>query len=154
VYEISGPFKQPAGGAAASPFGIPAGERRSGPLRDENPQVRVKTARRIKNRALRRRGLVFELRAPAGARVSAVLDTADAFRHPGPGGTAHRPHTVTLARRNLLGSRRPKRVRMRLGRRARLRLARRRRPLTARLRVTAVMPSGRRLSAVRRIRVI
>ena len=28
VYEISGPFKQPAAGPARSPFGIPAGERR------------------------------------------------------------------------------------------------------------------------------
>ncbi len=43
---------------------------------------------------------------------------------------------------------------MRLGRGARLRLARRRRPLTARLLVVAVLPSGRRLSAVRRIRVL
>jgi hypothetical protein len=43
---------------------------------------------------------------------------------------------------------------MRLGRRARLRLARHGRPLTARLLVIAVMPSGRRLTAVRRIRVV
>jgi hypothetical protein len=42
---------------------------------------------------------------------------------------------------------------MRLGRRARLRLLRRRRPLTARLLVVAVMPSGRGFSAVRRVRV-
>jgi hypothetical protein len=154
VYEISGPFRQAAGGAAASPFGIPAGERRSGPLQEENPKVRVKTVRRIRNRALRRRGLLVEVGAPAGARVTAVLDTADLFRHPGPGGTAERPHTVALSRRSLLGSGRPKRVRMRLGRRARLRLARRGRPLTARLLVIAVMPNGRRLTAVRRIRVL
>jgi hypothetical protein len=42
---------------------------------------------------------------------------------------------------------------MRLRRTARRRLLRRRAPLTARLLVVAVMPSGRRLSAVRRIRV-
>ena len=154
VYEVSGPFKQPAGGAAASPFGIPAGERRSGPLRDERRKLRVKTARRITNRALRRRGLQVRISAPAGARVSAVLDTADLLRHPGPGGTADRPRTVALARRTLVASRRPKRVRMRLGPRARLRLARRRKPLTARLLVVAVLPNGRRLSAVRRIKVI
>jgi hypothetical protein len=110
--------------------------------------------RRIRNRALRRRGLLVEVGAPAGARVTAVLDTADLFRHAGPGGTAERPHTVALSRRSLLGSGRPKRVRMRLGRRARLRLARRGRPLTARLLVIAVMPNGRRLTAVRRIRVL
>ena len=153
VYEISGPFRQPAGGAAASPFGIPAGERRSGPLREEKPELRVKAARRITNRALRRRGLVVEVSAPEGARVSAVLDTADLMRDPGPGGTAARPRTVALSRRTVRGSGDPKRVRMRLGRRARVRLARRRKPLTARLLVTAVLPSGRRLSAVRRIRV-
>ena len=154
VYEISGPFRQPAGGAAASPFGIPAGERRSGPLQEESSELRVKAARRITSRALRRRGLLVEVDAPAGARVTAVLETADLRRDPGPGGTADRPRTVALSRRTLRGSRDPKRVRMRLGRSARLRLARRRKPLTARLLVTAVLPSRRRLSAVRRIRVI
>ena len=154
VYEISGPFKQPAGGAAGSPFGIPAGERRDGPLRRRETELRVKSAKRISRRALRRRGLLIEVSAPAGARVSAVLDTADLRRHPGPNGTSDRPHTVALARRRLLVRRRPRRVRLRLGRRARLRLARRRRPLTARLLVVAVLPSGRRLSAVRRIRVL
>ncbi len=154
VYEISGPFKQPAGGAAGSPFGIPAGERRDGPLRRKETELRVKAAKRISRRALRRRGLLIEVSAPAGARVSAVLDTADLCRHPGPNGTSDRPHTVALARRRLLVRRRPRRVRLRLGRRARLRLARRRRPLTARLLVVAVLPGGRRLSAVRRIRVL
>ena len=154
VYEIRGPFKQPAGGAAGSPFGIPAGERRDGPLRRKETELRVKTAKRISRRALRRRGLLIEVSAPAGARVSAVLDTADLRRHPGPNGTSDRPHTVALARRRLLVRRRPRRVRLRLGRRARLRLARRRRPLTARLLVVAMLPGGRRLSAVRRIRVL
>ena len=154
VYEISGPFKQPASGAAGSPFGIPAGERRDGPLRRHETELRVKSAKRISRGALRRRGLLIQVSAPAGARVSAVLDTADLRRHPGPNGTSDRPHTVALARRRLLVRRRPRRLRLRLGRRARLRLARRRRPLTARLLVVAVLPSGRRLSAVRRIRVL
>ena len=43
---------------------------------------------------------------------------------------------------------------MRLGRPARRRLLRHRAPLIARLLVVAVMPDGRRLSAVRRIRVV
>ena len=33
VYEISGPFRLPAGAVPPSPFGLPAGERRGGPLR-------------------------------------------------------------------------------------------------------------------------
>jgi hypothetical protein len=154
VYEISGPFKQPATGVSASPFGIPAGERRGGPLQREEPALKIRTARRISRRALRRRGLAIEITAPAGARIAAVLDTADLRRDRGPNGTSDRPRTVALARRHLFVRRRPKRSRMRLGRRARLRLARRRGPFTARLIVVAVLPSGRRLSAVRRIRVV
>ena len=154
VYEISGPFKLPAAGVAGSPFGTPAGERRRGPLRQGEGELRVKVRRRIRSRALRRRGLMLEVSAPRGARISAVLDTADLIRRPAPDGTADRPRTVALARRTLFGGAGPMRSRMRLGRRARLRLRRRRRPLTARLLVVAVMPNGRRLSAVRRIRVV
>jgi uncharacterized protein len=153
VYEIRGPFIQPAGGAT-SPFGIPAGERRDGPLRQGQGVLRVKVRRRITRRALRRRGLLVEVSAPRGARVSVVLDTADLLRHPGPGGTSDRPRTVALARRRMRVGRGPKRARLRLGRRARLRLLRRRRPLTARLLAVAVLPDGRRLSTVRRIRVV
>ena len=91
--------------------------------------------------------------APPQSRVSAVLDTADLLRSPGPSGTPERPRTVKLAHRRWRGSGEPQRRRMRLGKMARRRLRRRRAPLTARLLVVAVMPNGRRLSAVRRIRV-
>jgi uncharacterized protein len=152
VYEISGPFRQPAV-PVASPFGLPAGERRGGPLRAAS-EIRVKVPRRIRSRKLRRSGLPAEIAAPNGARVTAVLDTPDLLRRPGAGSTAARPRTVTLGRRSLLGDPAGRRTRLRLRRAARRRLARRRAPLTARLLVVAVLPSGRRLSAVRRVRVV
>jgi hypothetical protein len=92
--------------------------------------------------------------APAGSVVSVVLDTADLLRSRGPEGTTDRPRTVTLARRRFRGMRRERLLRLRLGPKASRRLARRRRPLTARLVVTARLPDGRRLSEVRRVRVL
>jgi secreted PhoX family phosphatase len=156
VYEVSGPFRQPAAPAAApaaAPFGPPAGERRGGPLRRRS-LLRVGVARRMRRRSLLRRGLPVEVTAPAGSVVSAVLDTADLLRSPGPDGTTERPRTVALARRRFRVTRRARRLRLRLGPRARRRLTRRRRPLTARLLVTARLPNGRRLSEVRRVRVL
>jgi hypothetical protein len=153
VYEISGPFRLPATGVPASPFGLPAGERRDGPLRRAGADLRVKTVRRIARRSLLRRGLTIQVTAPPQARVSAVLDTADLLRTSRASGTPVRPRTVKLARRRWRGSSEPQRRRMRLGRTARGRLRRRRAPLTARLLVVAVMPNGRRLSAVRHVRL-
>jgi uncharacterized protein len=153
VYEISGPFKQPAGGVPASPFGVPAGERSGGPLRSVRDELRVKTVRRIARRSLLRRGLPIEVSAPEGARVSAVLDTADLVRTKGPHGTTDRPRTIALARRRFRAGEGARRTRLRLGRTGRRRLRRRRAPLAARLLVVAVTPSGRRLSAVRRVRI-
>ena len=154
VYEISGPFRQPATPGAGSPFGLPAGERNSGPLRDGEGELRVKVRRRVGRRALLRGGLEIEIRAPAGAQVVAVLDTPDLIRSPGPDGTTERPRTVALARRRFRGQDRSLRPRLRLAPAARRRLRRSRRPLTARLIVTARLANGRRLSVVRRIRVL
>jgi uncharacterized protein len=153
VYEISGPFKQPAT-PVPSPFGLPAGERRRGPLRRRASGLRVKAARRVRRRSLLRRGLAIDVSAPAGARVSALLDTSDLSRDRGPGGTTDRPRTVALARRRFRGRQRSKRIRLRLDGPARRRLRRHRGPLTVRLLVTSRLPGGRRLSEVRRIRVI
>ena len=150
VYEISGPFTQPAV-PVASPFGFPAGERRGGPLRLGSEGIRVSAPRRIRRRILGRRGLLVEVTAPDGARINALLDTPDLLRRPGPDGTADRPRAVTLAQRGLSGGRR---TRLRLRRAARRRLARRSGPFTARLLVVAELPGGRRLSAVRRVRVV
>jgi secreted PhoX family phosphatase len=151
VYEVAGPFRQP-GAAAARAFGPPAGERRRSPLgRSREGPLRVSVSQSARRTSLVRRGLEVEVIAPAGASVSAVLETADLLRRPGPDGTTERPRTVELARARMRGARRF-RLRLRPSARRRLR-ARRRRPLTARLLVTARLANGRRLAAVRHVRV-
>jgi hypothetical protein len=153
VYEISGPFRQPPG-RARSPFGPPAGERkRDRPADRRPPALRVRVRRRMRSRVLRGRGLAVRVHAPAGASVSAVLDTGDLLRRPGPNGTTDRPLTVALARSRFRAGSETRRLHLRLGPNARRRLRRRRRPLTARLIVTALLADGRRLSAVRLVRV-
>jgi secreted PhoX family phosphatase len=152
VYEISGPFRQPAV-AGAAPFGPPAGERRTGPLRRGSP-LRVGVRRRVGRQSLLRSGLSVEVSAPSGSVVSVVLDTADLLRRPGPEGTTDRPRTVTLARWRFRAMQRARQPRLRLSPKARRRLERRRRPLAARLLVTARLPDGRRLSEVRLLRVL
>ena len=154
VYEISGPFRKPLTPGGGSPFGPPAGERPSGPLHGGDGELSVTVRRRIRRRALLRRGLVVEVRAPAGARVAALLDSPDLLRSPGQSGTTERPRTVALARRRFRGLDRPRRPRLRLGPTAQRRLRRHRGPLTTRLLVTARLPNGRRLSVVRRIHVV
>ena len=152
VYEISGPFLQPAGGAR-SPFGRPAGERRGRSSLREDPALSVEVQQRVGPGSLMASGLEVSVRAPAGARVAMQLDTADLLRTPGPDGTADRPRTVLLAQRRFRATRRLRRARLRLAPGARRRLRRRGRPFTARLLVTARLPNGRRLSAVRQVRV-
>jgi hypothetical protein len=158
VYEISGPFRQSATPGTGTTFGPPAGERSSGPLRDAQDEgkatLRVAARRRIGRRRLLRRGLVVEVRAPAGAQVSVVLDSAELLRAPAQGAMAARPRTFVLARRRFSALGRARRPRLRLGPSARRRLSRRRRGFDARLLVTARLENGRRLSTVRRIRVL
>ena len=158
VYEISGPFRQPATPGSGPTFGPPAGERSSGPLRaaqdESKAEVRVAVRRRIGRRRLLRRGLVVEVRAPAGAQVSVLLDSAELLREPAQDAAAARPRTVVLARRRFRALERARRPHLRLGPAARRRLSRRRRGFNARLLVTARLENGRRLSTVRRIRVL
>jgi hypothetical protein len=66
----------------------------------------------------------------SGAFAAGALDTLDLLREPGQEGTTERPRTVGLAIRRFRGAG------------------------GARLLVTARPPNGRRLSAVRRIRVL
>jgi secreted PhoX family phosphatase len=153
VYEISGPFLQPAGGAR-SPFGQPVGERRGGRALSEPRALSVQVQPRVGSRSLGAAGLEVSVRAPARAQVTLQLETADLLRTPGPDGTTARPRTVLLARRRFRATRGVRSTRLRLRPRARRRLRRRRRPLTARLLVSARMPNGRRLSVVRRVRVV
>jgi secreted PhoX family phosphatase len=157
VYEISGPFLQPPGGARRSPFGRPAGERtrrEQAVLTKPGGELDVSVRPRIGRRTLLRSGLEARVRAPVGAQVSVRLDTADLLRIAGPDGTTDRPRTVMLGARRFRGLRRTRRPRLRLGPSARRRLLRHRKPLTARLLVAARLPDGRRLSAVRHVRVV
>ena len=153
VYEITGPFGPPPGGAGPGPFGPPAGERRGGPLRDDS-DLRVTVPRRVRRRSLLRRGLPLRVKAPRRSVVRVVLDTADLRRTPGPNGTTDRPVTIALARKRFQGTRRQRKPRLRLGPTARRRLQRRRKPLTVRVLVTAKLADGRRLSEARRVRVL
>jgi uncharacterized protein len=153
VYEISGPFRLPAAGVA-SPFGLPVGERRGQAPASRRGELLLRAPSRVGRRSLSRSGIDVRVLAPAGSEVSMVLDTADLLRLPGPNGTVDRPRTVALARRRLSAGRGALRPRMRLSPAARRRLRRSRRPLTARLIVTARLPSGRVLSAVRRVGVV
>ena len=73
VYEISGPFTQPAV-PVANPFGLPAGERRGGPLRAAS-EIRVKVPRRIRSRRLRRSGLPMEIARAEGCPGDAPCST-------------------------------------------------------------------------------
>jgi uncharacterized protein len=157
VYEITGPFGSPAGGSPPATFGPPAGEQPRGrtPLASTaDAQLRVRVRRRVRRRSLLRSGLGARVRAPAGADVSVQFDTPDLRRVPGARGTTDRPRTITLARRRFRGLTRTRRPRLRLGPRARRRLRRHKRPLTARLLVSARLPDGRRLSAVRLVRIV
>jgi hypothetical protein len=147
VYEISGPFRQPAA-ATASRTADRAPLRRTG-----RGELRLRVSRSVRRRSLLRRGLVAELAAPEGTRVTAVLDTADLRRSPGPNGTTDRPRAVALARSSARGEGGRQRLRLRLRPRARRLMRRRRGSLTVRLLVTAVLADGRRLSAVRLVRV-
>ena len=100
-----------------------------------------------------RRGLVVVVEAPAGAGVSVALISADLLRRSGPEGTTKRPRTLALARSRFRAGRRPRRLRLRMGPRARRRLRAGRRSITVRVLVSARLPGGRRLSAVRLVRV-
>jgi hypothetical protein len=116
-------------------------------------ELLVTVPRRVRRSALLQEGLRVKVTAPRGAKVSAVLDSADLLRIRGRHGTVDRPRTVALARTRFNGMDRARRPRLRLGPKAQLRLSRRSRALTARLLVTAQLEDGRRLSEVRRVRV-
>jgi uncharacterized protein len=103
VYEVSGPFR----GAGRPRAPIAAG------LPPTAPALRVRLARRISLRRLRRRGLLVEIRLDGAASVRVALRTDDLRRVPGNRGSTARPVTVTLARRRRR-VRRAGRIRVRL----------------------------------------
>jgi hypothetical protein len=116
-------------------------------------ELMVRVPREVAQRTLLRRSLRLRVRAPAGADVSVVLDTADLVTRPARRGVSERPHSVALARARFRGLERTRRPHLRLGRNARRGLRAGPRSLTARVRVTARLPDGRLLTAVRLLRV-
>ena len=156
IYEVSGPFRRPAGGVPVARFGPPAGERGgTGPLGPlARPRVRLRAARRVRRRGLLRRGLELTLEVDGPLRASVTLDSADLASRPGRGGPTRRPRTIVLARSRVeLKRAGDARLWLRPGPRARRLLARRRRSLDVRILVSGLDGAGRRVGAARLVRV-
>ena len=169
VYEVTGPFRLPAGGVPEEViYGPPAGELRktfspveagrgSGSQAASGPGsrfLRVRVLRRISRRVLARRGLAVRIAVDAPADVDLILRTHDlGRRRPRRGNPIRRPTSVTLARKKVRIRRAgTTRVQLRLSRRARKRLARHRKALSARLVTSARLsggPSAARAQVVR-----
>lgn len=129
IYEVSGPFRLPPGGAAG--FGPPAGEQRPrGPLAPRTRRVRalldLNAPRRISSARLLRRGLLLSVRLREPAMVGFALRTAAVPRGAGDGSSTPRPSRTTLARRRRR-LRRTAQLRLELGSGARGVVRRRRR---------------------------
>jgi len=141
VYEVSGPFR--AGTPVAAPLaaGAPAA----------GPSLHVRVPRRIDLAALRRYGLLVEVRLDEPAELRVALRTDDVRRVPGARGSTARPKTVTLDRRRLR-SRRTARVRLRVSA-ADARRLRAARPLTLQVAVSARGEDGVTRVAQRRVRL-
>jgi Bacterial protein of unknown function (DUF839) len=140
VYEISGPFRIPAGGIPhCFVFGPPAGELRSALSPRGNRgrrRLRVRAARRVVRSTLLRRGLTVRVTVNEPAQVELVLRTHDLGRRRPRrrGNPIKRPTSVTLARKRLRIKRAgTTKLRLKLSRAGRRRLARRRKALSARL---------------------
>jgi uncharacterized protein len=169
VYEVSGPFRQPAeprqeADPPPPPLEAPppAGGRGTGgrseqrpPDREDTagPGLRMSAAKRVSPATLLRRGMNVNVSVQRAGTVTLALRTADLKRVPGDGST-ERPSLVTLAVEqttfNVPGR---KKLRLRLTRRARARLRRRRRALAARLTAQAVDGQGQVAIANRGLRI-
>ena len=162
VYEVSGPFRLPAGGVPRKPF--PAGEQRPrGPL---NPgsgrgdgaglELELHVRRRVRRAPVLARGLPLQVRSSSPARVSIMLETPNLKRVRAEDRRgSDRPRTIRLARLPGVALRagRSRRLRLRLGRRARVRLLRRPKALEARVIATAIDGAGNRTSVVETVRL-
>lgn len=158
VFEVSGPFRLPAGGQPDDfVFGPPAGQiRPNGPLNPgpdgAGPTLTVGSRSRIARRTLTTQGLRVRVRVSEPAEVSVAYRSADILRIPGMGGSTPRPKTVTLARAAATFERGGEVVaRLKLGRNARLRLRRHRRRVKAQVLVVARDGAGNRSTAVRTV---
>jgi uncharacterized protein len=171
VYEVSGPFRLPAGPRAAADPPPPAldagGGEQGGPgvgagpgggvgTREDTdgPGLRTSAARRAGRARLLRHGIVVNVSVSRPSSVDLALRTSDLETEPGERGSTRRPVLVTLA--TARGDfERPGRykVRLRLGPRAKARL-RGRRSLRARISVQAVDDRGHTAVSNRRVRIV
>ena len=141
VYEVTGPFRAATGARRRSR------ERRSRaicPTPGIRPACACACRRRISLAALRRRGLLVEVRLDAPAALRVALRTDDLRRVPGRRGSTERPHTVTLDRRRIGAARAGRRrLRLRVSAAEARRLRRARAPVTLQVAVSA-RGAGRR----------
>ena len=105
VYEVTGPFRAATGTRRREP-GAPRRRPVCHAGRGPAPACACACARRISLAALRRRGVLVEVRLDAPAALRVALRTDDLRRVPGRRGSTERPHTVTLDRRRI-GARAP-----------------------------------------------
>jgi len=92
-YEVTGPFRLPAGGVPESwVYGPPAGERAGAPGLGDVPGLRIDSARGVL------KTVTATIRSDRAAKLRAVVRTFDLKSAPRGDGTLDRPLPVTLAR--------------------------------------------------------
>ena len=177
VYEISGPFRLPAGGVPSDlVYGPPAGEMVAPPLpgpstppatppaaqpaaptvRDTTrPQIKVGVAARVARAGLLTGGLQVRVKANEAASVAVVFNSQGLLRRKRPGDAVARAVTVGLARvkRQHPGGGREIKIRLKLSATARKQLRRKRGAVKARVLVTARDTAGNDRTVVKTITI-
>ena len=178
VYEISGPFRLPAGGVPSDlVYGPPAGEMVAPPLpgpstppatppvaaqpvaptvRDTTrPQITVGVAARVARAGLLTGGLQVRVKANEAASVAVVFNSQGLLRRKRPGDAVARAVTVGLARvkRQHPGGGREIKLRLKLSATARKQLRRKRGAVKARVLVTARDTAGNDRTVVKTITI-
>jgi secreted PhoX family phosphatase len=159
IFEISGPFRVPAGGVPADlVYGPPIGEPAPSPaapppatLPDtRKPGLKVGVSRRVKRPTLLARGIDVRVTVDEGATVAVVFDSRALKRS-----RARRPVNVILgrARRQHPGAGRSVTLRLRLTRRARAALRRHPGSARARVLVSARDAAGNESSVVKTVTI-
>jgi hypothetical protein len=145
VYEVTGPFRRPAGAPGAPAVGRVAAPGPAGP--------EVDVRRRVSLAALRGRGLVVDVRLDEPGELRVALRTDDLRTVAGRRGSTARPQTVTLDCRRLAGAQAGRnRIRLRVTA-AEARRLRRAGSVALRVAVTARLASGVTQVATRRVRL-
>ena len=152
--DLRGDGPVPRGDRCAASGAGSAGRGPSADAAGDRPRVRVRVPRRISLAALRRRGVLVEIRLDAPAALRVALRTDDLRRVPGRRGSTERPHTVTLARRRIAAARAGRlRLRLRISAAEARRLRRAARPVTLQVAVSARGEDGVTRVAPHRLRL-